>query len=226
MRALTVRTEYYGSVRDKTTSADHPSGILARGLFKHHLPIGHHPSLELHDINFQNQNLCNTDDTWLRFVNFTTLKTLQVWNCDNVDDFIECLKKIASSHPLRLHGVVLSFELSKQSPKLAQDFVGSLSNLQYLNLCYSPEMSEEAFFDVHCLEKSKKSIKDLYVGVGANANANAPLYALQRSDIEWLCSNCLSLRQLAVALPPIRFDDAFAGRWGEIGEALVSPFFT
>ena len=223
LKALTIRTENFAGPGEKTSFfVRNASEFLARGLFKHCMPVGSQPLLELNDLNFQNQNLHSAGSTWLQFIDFTRLRTLQVWNCDNSDDLLANLQALTRSEPLRLHGLVLSFEPSDQAPRLAQEFIGSITGLRYLNLCYSPEKPEQTAFNVQCLYGSRYTIKDLYLGIGNNNMTTPHLHVPSRDDLTWLCINCLNLAQLAIALPEISFDDAFAGRWGDYGFALVT----
>ncbi len=48
-------------------------------------------------------------------VDFTRLQTLQIWNCDNADALLDGLKELAQQQRLRLHGLVLSFEMFEPS---------------------------------------------------------------------------------------------------------------
>ena len=194
---------------------------MAKGLFEH-IGSGSDPQVpELNDINFQNQDFSTFTATWLRFIDFTKLRTLQIWNCDNVDHLLLALRDLATAQPMRLHGLVLSFESANQAPTLVEEFLSSFSGLQYVNLCYVPKKPHPATFDVRCLVNSRHSLKDLYLGIGSNATFRIPLHALYSEDLMWLSSNCPNLRQLAVALPMFHLDDALAGRWGAYGDALV-----
>ena len=122
---------------------------------------------------------------------------------------------------MRLHGLALSFGSTKQAPRLAQDFLRATSGLQYLNLCYAPAISEVARLDTDCLVGHCYSIKDLYLGIGSNHAQYARLHVLSQDDLEWIVTECLSLRQLALALPAISFDEVFAGIGADYGVALV-----
>ncbi|KAK3701567.1 hypothetical protein LTR37_015421 [Vermiconidia calcicola] len=200
--------------------------MLAKGLFEH-IGSGSDPQVpELNDINFQNQDFSTFTATWLRFIDFTKLRTLQIWNCDNVDHLLLALRDLATAQPMRLHGLVLSFESANQAPTLVEEFLSSFSGLQYVNLCYVRKKPHPATFDIRCLVNSRHSLKDLYLGIGSNATIKIPLIVLSCEDLMWLSSNCPNLRQLAVALPMFHLDDALVGRWGGYGDALLDIIAT
>lgn len=158
----------------------------------------------------------------MKFIDFARLRTLQLWNCDNADTLLSCLISLAETEQLRLHGLVLSFEEKYQWPTRAQDFLAATSGLRYLNLDCVPEREDQTRFDIKCLQGHSNSIKDLLLGIGSNCGDFPPLYTPSVDDITWLTANCVKLRQLAIALPPLRLDDALAGQWDEYGEVLVS----
>ena len=166
---------------------------------------------------------------WLRAVDFTRLRTLQLWNCSNADVLLSALMTLNESNPLKLHGLALSFEERKQAPIQALKFIASIFGLKYLNLCYcpadSPTDSVEASGSLlaSILEPHEASIKDLYFGIGANNTHRTPLYVPSFSDIKFMCSTCEHIRQLAIPMPPIGFDHAFASRWQTFGDYLVRP---
>ena len=217
LEALTIRTENFsGSGNSIPIFGASASTYLAKGLSK-----GHRPKLVLNDVNFQNQDLRTAGSIWLRSIDFTNLGTLQMWNCYNVDDLLTELLELNRVQRLRLHGLVLSSESISQAPKRAEEFVGAISGLHYLNLCDLPKKPEETSFSIRCLQGHKDSVKDLYIGVGSNCRGSRPLHVLSSKDLRWLSANCSSLRQLAIALPPLLLKEAFACRWGDYGIALV-----
>ena len=227
LKALTVRTQNFSGADDQFPPDEWRGSFrFAKALFKHFRGLNRQPELELDDLNLQNQDLLSAPGTWRWYIDFTKLRTLQLWNCELADGLLLHLIRLAKEQSLRLHGVVLSFEHSRQAPTKAQTFVGSIAGLQYLNLCYTPHETEKQTFDLRCLIPHRDSIKDLYIGVGANNQSLQFHHVLSSDDLTWLSSNCLKLVQLGIALPPFRMDDAFAGRWGECGSALVKlpPF--
>jgi hypothetical protein len=165
---------------------------------------------------------------WLRAVDFSRLRTLQLWNCNNADVLLSELMILNHTTPLQLHGLALSFEERHQAPLQGLKFIASISGLKYLNLCYCPMDPPRDIFKANglllasVLEPHKASIKDLYFGIGANNSHRKPLYVPDSHDLELMCSTCRDIRQLAIPMPTIRFDDAFANRWQEFGEYLVS----
>lgn len=235
LRALTIRTEKVRPPWDKQMMHDrNTSDYMAKGLFGHCLPAGSHPMLELNDLNFQNQDLSLSKDMWLHFIDFTKLRTLQVWNCDNVNALLNEVQSIACRDPsaLRIHGLVLSFEDASDTLGSAMSLISSISGLQYLNLCWPQELpdekSEKAMpdFSIRSLEKHKRSLQDLYLGIGANRlSPSRQLFVPKQNEFDYI-SSFSRLRQLALALPPIRLDEAMTGQWGEFGRAVVSLMHT
>ena len=105
---------------------------------------------------------------------------------------------------------------------MAQDFIRSISGLQYLNLCYVPAFEDYSFFDVKCLENHKHTLKDLYFGIGANNLGYHSLQRLSIDEFQWMCSSLTHLRQLAIPLPQVRLDDVFTAQWHGYDSAIVS----
>ena len=233
--ALTIRSDMFTT----SNSATEPnlkrlcsSEFLARSLLKHILCAPRHlrpPLLEISDINLQNQDLSKTRGTWCDAIDFTKLRTLQLWNCINVDTLLSELIALVAEQPMRLHGLVLSFEEWSQRPRLAGDFIQRLSGLKYLNICYPSELKDQLMvsgpYRLYLQNGHKTSIKDLYWGVGANNQRDRASKALAeppREDIEALCQDCVNLRQLAIAMPLLIARHALESRWGEFGLYLVS----
>lgn len=226
LKALTVRTCSFGGSSGLLHRRD--SEGLAKALFNYDRSKEHVTPLQLADLNLQNQDLRICKSIWIKHVDFSKLSTLQVWNCDNPGSLLRRLQDYSRRRPLRLHGLVLSFE-DKVDLFEVQDFVGSLSSLQYLNLCYVPSTAEHSFFDVKCLESHKHTLKDLYLGIGCNNRTahfnNQDFHAMQRlssASLRWLCTDFTQLRQLAIALPPVSLEDVFTGQWNEYCNAIVS----
>ena len=176
--------------------------------------------LTLHDLNLQNHDFRGTTDTWLRSVDFTKLKALQVWDCAGIDDLLDGLLGIAQTQHLQLNGLVLSIEYWDYSLKLVIQFLSCISSLEYLNLSLPNPQPNPQAFSWEVLEQHKHSIRDLYLGIGSNSSSGTPLQVLSLHDFDWLRLNFLNLRQLAIALPALRMDDALAGRWKDYRWAL------
>ncbi|KAK5172589.1 uncharacterized protein LTR77_002709 [Saxophila tyrrhenica] len=229
LKALTVRAHDFPPLRwdysqdpPALSDVDGDTEMLACSLLHHLSYYSIYPrTLQLHDLNLQNQDLAGVTETWLMYVDFTKLQTMQIWNCDNADVLLEALEKMAQHQRLRLHGLVLSFEEAEQAPQRAQQYLAATSGLSYLNLCYVPTFSANQSFSVRSIAPHASTIRDLFIGIGSNITRNTPLSLPRLSDIEWLASNCTKLRQLAIPLPPLNTDDALAGRWGEYEEILA-----
>lgn len=226
LKALTVRVSNSSWLGPDASSAQ-SSKELARGLFAHRTEGDYAGEpLVLRDINLQNQDLRAFDSTWRRYIDLSKLCNLQVWNCYRTDCMLQCLMDRAKESPLRLEGLVLSFERPQWSPSLAESFIGSISGLRYLNLCYMPATGKSSF-DLHCLANHAHTIQDLYIGIGANERYRLqvgniqPLWTPTLSEVGWLAKSCRSLRQLAIALPKVRMLDARAGHWHQYLRFLV-----
>jgi hypothetical protein len=234
LSALTIRSDMFttsNSATEPNMKGLSSSEFLARSLLKHILSAPRHPRpplLEISDLNLQNQDLSNARGTWCKAIDFTKLRTLQLWNCSNADSLLFELTALAAQMPMRLHGLVLSFEDRTQAPLLASVLIGRLSGLRYLNICYP---SEDAYGSMYLApyrqnlqKRHKDSIKDLYWGVGTNdeRDASLPLAVPSREDMEALCKDCVNLRQLAIAMPTLIIKLALNSRWGEFGVYLVS----
>jgi len=189
-------------------------------MFDHHKGPYRRPGLPLNDINLQNQDLSAAEQTWSRYIDFSTLRTLQIWNCSGVDNLLGSLIGLARTQPLQLEGVVLSFETARQAPLLAQDFLKSFSGLVYLNLCFPGELYVREF-DVKCLTKHASTMRDLYIGIGSNRYSFVPLWQPTSAEMHWLVENFRNLRQLAVAMPRLFTDDVAGGKWDEYISILV-----
>ena len=224
LQALTVRVNdfaWHGKVKT------HASEELARGLFGDNEGKYSRPPLELRDINFQNQDLGAFDTTWAHYIHFSRLRTIQIWNCANTDKMLDYMIGMAKSQPLRLEGLVLSYEEWVQAPRLAEKFLKSISGLCYLNLCFNRLGDEvgQSSFDLKCLSSHFKTLQDVYIGIGTNCSrGQGSLWRPSEGEIQLLASQCPRLRQLAVALPSISVDDVLAGRLGECFMYLVSTF--
>lgn len=221
LKALTVRAERLGPIfEEMVLDEKDTTEVLARCLFTHGLP--NKTRVELKDLNFQCQDFSLAASTWVQVVDFSKLRSIRIWNCNEVDNLFQALLDSSTHEPLHLEGLILSLDRTSQFPTLAQEFVSSISGLQYLQLCYAPVIIKDTGFDLRCLEKHKSTLKDLYLGIGANDIDLPPLHRFSHEELKWICSNCVGLRQLAIALPVLRLDDACAGRWGKFGDALVS----
>ena len=220
--AMTIRVHDFAWLHkyDKTTGACEQ---LARGFFDHTEGAPYdRPQLELRDLNFQNQDLRAFDSTWQQYIDFTKLRTLQIWNCPETDSMLKRLIDLAPSQPFRLEGLVLSFEEVSESPTLAEKFLSSLTGLRYLNICYIPS-TQTSSFNMGCLASHADTVQDLYLGIGSSDSFRmAPLWQPSSGEVQWLTSQCRNLRQLALAMPELDMDDALAGRWGKYQQHLVS----
>lgn len=233
LTALTVRSEtileHDNRPIPKDIAMESISRVLAMALFNTRIDIDSAQTmLALSDLNLQNQDFVSAGSMWLRAIDFTKLRTLQLWNCSSADVLLSELMILNQTTPLKLHGLALSFEERRQAPLQGLKFVASISGLKYLNLCYCPMDPPTDIFTAggwllhSVLEPHKASIKDLYFGVGANNSLRKPLYVPDSDDLKLLCSTCRNIRQLAIPMPPIQFDDAFANRWQTFGAYLVS----
>lgn len=243
LNALTVRSENFDEDREwrplyrqdrvKDIDGMSTSEYLARNLFKHILTANSCPKLEISDLNLQSQDLKTAADTWLRAIDFTKLRTLQLWNCRNADVLLRDIQIVASNNEMQLHGLVLSFEEPDDAPATALDFVRTVSSgLSYLNLCYIPELdkrtlnpTKELSISHYLLSSSGggRRLKDLYLGIGSNGMSWAHYEQLRvplMDDLNSISTTCLDLRQWAIAMPPVAFDDALAGRWGDYGKYM------
>lgn len=221
LKALTVRVNEFGWLDPD----EKPSEELARELFGHsHGEYGGSP-LVLRDINFQNQNLGLFEKTWRHYIDFTKLRTLQVWNCPGVDKLLRGLINLTQHEPLQLEGLVLSFEDDYHSPKLTEEFLTSFSGLRYLNLCYDP-CDRYVCFNMPAMRSHVNTIQDLYIGIGANYHsAGIKLWAPDFRDSVWMVQHCRKLRQLAIALPKVSISDVLKGNLGEYESRLVSKMY-
>ena len=235
LQALTVRSETFIDSDDGEENgfiydpeARNPSEALCRALFSRAVKHQLQPPLEICDLNLQNQDLSSTNSTWLRAIDFSKLRTLQLWNCDRADDLLVELMALNSISPLRLHGLVLSFEHPKQAPLKGLEFVRSIRGLKYLNLCYCPKdllseidldkrddaSGDNTGFIEYVVLPHAETIKDLYFGIGAN-DIRHPLclHQLELCDFTTMSKKCQNIRQLAIPMPRICADDFFARRW-------------
>ena len=164
-------------------------------------------------------------DNILTSGSFTRLRTLQLWNCSEADALLIELIDLNRKTAMRLHGLVLSFEEPDEAPHRALEFLSSISGLKYLNLCYCPGDNTVKLggFLLHViLESHRASLKDLYIGIGANNSRHDPLDVPDYYDLRAVCYDYKEIRQLAVAMPTLQFEDAFANQWGAFGAYLVS----
>jgi hypothetical protein len=234
LQALTVRSETFIDSDDGEENgliydpgAQNRSDALVRALFSRAVKHQLQPPLEICDLNLQNQDLRSAKITWLRAVDFGKLRTLQLWNCDRADDLLVELMALNNTSPLKLHGLVLSFEYSNQTPLKGLEFVRSIRGLKYLNICYCPEeLPPELDHDkrndridgstafVDCIaQPHAETIKDLYFGIGANDDHYIRLYQLELYDFLTMGKKCQNIRQLAVPMPELYADDFFARHW-------------
>ena len=212
--------EFEGFLSEET-----PVVAIVDGLFKHCLPLGSRPKLVLDDLSIQYQELHETGNMWLHVVDIAKLLTLQLSGCDRVEELLEGFQKIAQAQPLRLQRFGWASEKSQEGRMLAvQDLLRYSSGLQYLNLWFVPARPADVVFDIQCLKNHASILSDLYIGIGSHWH-RPPFHVFSQDDIEWLCPNLLSLRQLALPLPSLGLSDAFAGRWAECGHTLVSQSF-
>lgn len=223
LKALTIRVKQFAWHEH---GGLHAGGCteLAQRLFEHGKGEHDQTPLQLRDINFQNQNLGSFDATWRHYIDMTKLRTIQIWNCYRVDFMLQSLIDLTKSHTLRLEGLVLSFEDTRDSPTLVETFLRSFTGLCYLNLCFVPEncipgrKARPITFDIRCLAHHCRTMQDLYIGVGTNippGSLHTSLWMPKMTDVQWLVSECRNLKQLAIAMPKLEVDHALSGEWGQ-----------
>lgn len=221
LRALTVRAHCYG---DGTgfRQQEFDTTRLPLDLFKHVDSFEGERKTEIHELNLQNQNLSGCKTTWIKYVDFCKLKTLQVWNCDGLDELLAEMENISREHNMQLHGLVLSLEEGFTTPVRVENFLSMTARLSYLHAAYVADTTAVGFpgFDIKCLRPHAATLKDLLLGIGSNGEF-WHLHVPSIADIEWLTTTCTKLRQLAIPLPGITLKNAFSGQWGDCGTALL-----
>lgn len=161
---------------------------------------------------------------WLQLIDFSKLRTLQIFDCEGVDDLLKRLIESKTCPLMRLHGLTLSFDALGDVPCLEAQFLTCISGLHFLHLSNVMEDVERTPFDIRCLDTHKHTLRDLYISPNMlfeddTREIQAPLL----SDVQWLSTYCPHLRQVAIAFPSLDIDDAFAGLWGEYAQFVVSP---
>lgn len=236
LQALTVRSETLVNSLEladpkQTFKRFAEEDYHVRELFAQILIHERQPAIEIGDLNLQNQELARTKSTWIRAIDFTKLRTLQLWNCTCADNLLVELMEINRTTPLQLNGLVLSFEDPEQAPLRGLEFIRSLSGLRYINLCYCPKNGPEETPSITggLIEYALlhgETIKDLYFGLGANHMRQQKHYVPDRSELGRLSRKCTKIRQLAIAMPWLHMDDVFTGLWEqtEFGLCLVSKY--
>lgn len=213
-------------ILDDTEESD---GLYFTKLFGHLLPqptddrsqLTGQIMLELFSVRYA--LLAYADRNLAKVIAFEKLRELNLFYCVAVSPFLLALRntfrsKGSSLRVLRYQGVSTSDDIMA-----VNDFLNSFTGLTFLKLIdrYFAEN-----LDMTCIHAHAESLLYLMIGIGTNDRAyDREHLRLDAQQCKDLCSRCSKLRQIAIALPVIKVNEAGddASNWRSYAEVLVSP---
>ena len=191
-------------------------GLVTRTIFGHMMPFDKCTPLTLRELTLQNVHVRFASDTYCRFIDFTCLKTLRVFNCLGADSLIAALCK-SSNLPLALQGFEFKHDddTSGEATTALNTFLTLLSCLRRLYIDISN--AKAGPITEAAVTRHAKTLTELLVHSyeGDPSDPEDEEHLFSTDDFVKICTSCTKLEQLSVAFPatPIfRMTDDYA-RW-------------
>ena len=224
LRNLAVHTYTLGQASDVRVDLNHnddPQGEPLKTLLRPSTNRDSQPKLALANLLVVYQYLRPSTEFLNKSVNFSTLEKLVIVECAGVDYLISSIVEAFRPGLAKLYGLNIQCDWrATKIPGLLRAFGG----LQYLIPSFLRYRGEDSLFDIKCLSTHTSTLQDLYFGLGENASEVSPLYIPDEHDVGWLSANMQKLRQLALAMPAIRMDEALSDNEGDFGRSIVSIY--
>lgn len=175
------------SARDSLRRAEYNSEMLLSQSVLHHVELFH------------------VGRTLIRQIDFTSLRELDLFDCDGAANLLQVLTCSFRRYGCCLKGFTLSIDNYPESfdSNLLVTFIDCLHDLEYLTIDF---WSLTAPFDLNCISAHASTLARLFISIGPNRGGSGPInphYVIPLEEIHMLCSRFTELSQLAIQLPKV-----------------------
>ncbi|KAF2159474.1 hypothetical protein M409DRAFT_30095 [Zasmidium cellare ATCC 36951] len=205
LRRLAIRTELScnplpGGLFDSNGS----DGLLSRTLFSHLTNDSTAPRAQIEGLGMEYTNLQQATRTFSRFVDFSHLRSLELYDCAGTDVFIDAMAGHFQEHGgCKLEHFAYSIvEEDHISYKVVEKVLRTCEGLKSLMLF---GIDDFAHFDLKLFQKHGSSLQALALQPDASEDSDCEEMGLTKGFYSTIAAHCQNLRELALPMPDVQF---------------------